>query len=63
MMKFKQWFEQKYGVYPGRVGEPNAVVDVRLANAVAEYVDEQVSKMRAELHETLLRQGFPVEDA
>ncbi len=38
-MTFKEFYEEKYGIYPGSQGELYEDVFSRIANAVAEYVD------------------------
>lgn len=43
MMKFKDWYTARYGMWPGVEGEPIDLVMARLANAFAENVDEAVA--------------------
>ena len=39
MKKFKEFYEEKYGTYPGEVHEEVAVVTMRVFEAMAEYMD------------------------
>ncbi len=45
MLKFKDWYIAKHGVYPGHNGEDMYFVMARLADAFAEYVDEAVATL------------------
>lgn len=48
MIPFREWYEQRYGQYPGDVGEEWSSIMLRLADAFAEYVDEVVAEIRKE---------------
>lgn len=44
-MKFKEWYEKKHGKYPGICGEYTHTVMARVAEAIAEYVDEKIKEL------------------
>lgn len=39
MKPYRQWFEERYGAYPGVINEPLDVVFRRMADSFAEYVE------------------------
>lgn len=49
MSDFKKWFEETQHVkYPGVPWESTYFVMMRLADAMAEYVDKEVERLREE---------------
>ena len=44
MMKFKEFYEARYGKYPGAEGERYEDIFKRLTDAFAEYVDYVASR-------------------
>lgn len=46
MKTFKQFYEDRHGVYPGSMGETHLAVFERLTETFSDYVDEVVIEMK-----------------
>lgn len=46
MSSFREWYEERHGVWPGHTGEPIDAVVRRVLDAVADYTDEVTAPTR-----------------
>jgi uncharacterized protein YydD (DUF2326 family) len=48
-VSFKEFYEARHGKFPGELGQTYDSIFKNMCNAVADYVDEKIEKLRKEL--------------